>query len=251
MEEFLSRGYAFVTACQAEISPDPEDPAATTPDRYGLLFNLVGPRDPSHTNNTGALMLWGWTLMRGLDMIEGEDALDAERVIVTGSSRLGKAALIAGAFDQRFAAVVPVQTGGGGTPLTKHISTGKETISSETGSYPHWWCKAYSGYAGKENTMPFDQHLLLSCIAPRHLLVLGFNHKWFDTEGEYFSVRAASPVWSFLGGEGMPDVAWPATGSTVGIGRDLGYARRAGDTSADHGVNQQDWNWIYSFCDNL
>lgn len=251
MQGFLSRGYAFVTACQAEISPDPEDPTATTPDRYGLLFELFGQRDPSKMDNTGALMLWAWTLMRGMDMIEGIEELDADKVIVTGGSRLGKAALIAGAFDNRFAIVAPVQSGGGGSPLSKHIATGKETIASETANYPHWWCKNFSQYAGKEETMPFDQHLLLSCVAPRGLLVGGFNYKWFDTEAEFFSVRAASPVWNLLGYEGMPDVYWPAVGSGAAIGSHLGYYRRAGNTAADHGVIMADWEQILSFSDNL
>ena len=97
--------------------------------------------------------------------------------------------------------------------------------------------------------MPFDQHMLIACIAPRACLVHGFNHTWFDTEGEYLAVKAASPVWPFLGKEGMPDVAWPATGSTSGIGENLGYVRRAGTKQSDHGMILQDWLWMMTFAD--
>ena len=42
--------------------------------------------------------------------------VDAKRSVVTGYSRLGKAALIAAARDERFAVCVPNQTGGGLRP---------------------------------------------------------------------------------------------------------------------------------------
>ena len=62
-------------------------------------------------------------------------------------------------------------------------------------------------------------------------------------------MKAASPVWTFLGKEGMPDVSWPATGSKSGIGLDLGYVRRAGTKQADHGIILQDWLWMLDFAD--
>ena len=243
----LSRGYAVVTACYGDVSSDPENPADRTPELvFDGVFKLWGPRDESRTDNTMALAAWAWGLMRGMDMIETMPSLDKDKVVVTGCSRHGKAALIAGAYDKRFAAVVPVQTGGGGVPLSKHKLEGKETIASETKTYSHWFCKAFSKYAGREEEMPFDQHLLLGCIAPRPLLVLGYNNKWFDPEGEFLSVKAASPFWEKLGKEGLPAVAYPKTGDTSAIGKNLGYARRSGK----HGVVLSDWLWILDFCDN-
>ena len=93
--------------------------------------------------------------------------------------------------------------------------------------------------------MPFDQHLLLSCVAPRPLLIEGFNNPWFDTYGEFLSLKAASPVWEFLGASGLPDVAWPEENATDAIGRDLGYVRRHGS----HGISAQDWTWMLDFAD--
>lgn len=241
----ISRGYALMTACYEDITGDPEPFVAAN--AYNRVFTLWGTRDESRTDNTTALAAWAWGLMRGLDLIEELNDLDESNVVVTGASRLGKAALIAGAFDERFKVVVPIQTGSGGAPLTKHLTPGKESVASETGNYPHWFCKAYYKYANNEYAMPFDQHMLIACIAPRACLVDGFNHTWFDTEGEYLAVKAASPVWPFLGKEGMPDVAWPATGSTSGIGKNLGYVRRAGTKQADHGIILQDWLWMMNF----
>ena len=162
---------------------------------------------------------------------------------MTGSSRLGKAALIAGAFDTRFPVVVLNQTGGGGAPLAKRNFG--ENVATEISMFTHWYCKAYSKYAGHEENMPFDQHLLLSCIAPRALLVEGFDEKWFDTKGEFLALQAASPVWEKLGKKGLPCVDWPNDYDTSAIGVNLGYVRR----NLRHGLAVIDWEWMLSFAD--
>ena len=248
----VARGYALVTACYGELSPDPEA-FLTYPDGrkmqdtfpYTGIFSLWEERDAQRTDNTTSLAAWGWGLMRGMDMIERDPALDADRVVLTGYSRLAKAALIAGAFDERFPVVVPNQTGGGGVPLAKRNFG--ETIATEMVNFSHWYCKAYGKYADNEAAMPFDQHLLLSCVAPRALLVEGFDSPWFDTKGEFLSVQAASPVWKFLGKKGLPKVSWPDDFDTSAIGPTLGYVRR----SQDHGIAVIDWLWMLDFADGV
>ena len=242
LEEILSRGYAFVTACYEDVSADPDDPEMQEKLAFKGVFDLWE-RDPSRTDNTGALMAWAWALCRGLDMLERDSRVNASKVVVTGSSRLGKAALLAAAFDERFAVAVINQTGGGGVPLAKRNFG--EYVASQTEMFTHWWCKAFSKYIEAEKKMPFDQHMLLSCIAPRPLLVEGFNNTWFDTHGEFLALKAASPVWRFLGGEGLPDVPWPDNMDTSAIGRDLGYVRRPGG----HGIDADDWKWMLDFAD--
>lgn len=243
----LARGYAFVTACYADISPDPErrkdNPDIQEKLAYTGVFSLWGERDSERTDNTTALGAWGWALMRGMDMIECDSMLNEKKVVVTGSSRLGKAALIAGAFDTRFPVVVLNQTGGGGAPLAKRNFG--ENVATEISMFTHWYCKAYSKYAGHEENMPFDQHLLLSCIAPRALLVEGFDEKWFDTKGEFLALQAASPVWEKLGKKGLPCVDWPNDYDTSAIGVNLGYVRR----NLRHGLAVIDWEWMLSFAD--
>ena len=245
IDDFLRRGYAFVTACYAEVCPDPETAAKQREIAFTRVFDLWAPRDPSNLDNPMSLGVWGWSLMRAVDMIETLPALDAGKIMVTGCSRLGKAALIAGAFDERIALVAPVQTGSGGVPMTKHITPDKESIASETSTYTHWFSPRYALWAGRESEMPFDQHLLLSLVAPRPLLVLGFNNLWFDAYGEFLSLQAASPVWTFLGKDAAFGTAFPETGVTTAIGTNLGYARRDGA----HGVVAGDWDWILGFSD--
>ena len=247
----VANGYAVVSACYCDISPDP-DPGLKEGDvllqdtfAYTGVFDLWGERDPSRDDNTTSLAAWGWGLMRGMDMVEEDPALDASRVILTGYSRLGKAALIAGAFDERFPLVVPVQTGGGGVPLAKRNYG--ETVGTEMVSFRHWYCKAYGKYADNTDAMPFDQHMLLACIAPRALLVEGFDQGWFDTKGEFLSVQAASPVWKFLGDKGLPDAPWPEDFDTSAIGTSLGYVRRPNG----HGISPIDWKWMLDFAEGV
>ena len=248
----LARGYAVMSACYAEVSPDP-DFRAKDADRcrqeimaYDGVFSLWGPRDPKRTDGITALGAWGWALSRGLDLAERIPEIDAKRSVVTGCSRLAKAALMAAARDERFAVCAPVQTGGGGAPLAKRDYG--ENVSTENRMFMHWYCPAYAKYAADPaKTLTFDQHLFLACVAPRALLVEGFNERWFDTKGEFLAVRAASSVWELLCGKGMPDVAWPDPYDTSAIGERLGYVRR---TEA-HGISAQDWQWTMDFADRV
>ena len=242
-ETILARGYAVITACYGDVSPD----CATKPDKDGRawtgVFELWGKRDASRTDLPSSLGAWAWALSRGLDLAEHIREIEAKRCVVTGYSRLGKAALLAAARDERFSACVVNQTGLGGVPLAKHFFGA--TVATETRAYPHWYCKAYAKYADNEQLMPFDQHLLLACIAPRALLVEGFNHGWFNPKGEFLAVKAAAPVWRFLGVDGLPDGGCPADYSTALIGKALGYVRRGGK----HGFSGHDWLWMLDFAD--
>ena len=240
--EILARGYAVMSACYGEISRDPWPGE----DAYDRVFTLWGERDPKRTDDITALGAWGWALCRGLDLAERIPEIDAKRSVVTGYSRLGKAALIAAARDERFAVCVPNQTGGGGAPLAKRDYG--ENISTENRNFPHWYCRAYAKYAADPaKLLTFDQHLFLACVVPRALLVEGFDEPWFDTEGEYLAVQAASPVWALLTGGGMPKVAWPDDFDTSAIGARLGYVRRSGS----HGLAAVDWKWLLDFADGV
>ena len=246
VETIVARGYAFATACYADVSPDPDYLADDMEDLpYTGVFSLWGPRDPSRTDDVTALGAWAWALSRGLDLAAWHPALDARRSVVTGCSRLGKAALLAAARDERFAVCVPNQTGKGGVPLGKRDFG--ENVFREVEMFPHWFCKAYRKYVDREKSMAFDQHLLLACVAPRALLVQGFDRPWFDPRGEWLSCRAASPAWTFLGKPGLPDVPEPDCFSTAAVGPSLGYVRRKGQ----HGISGHDWQWMLDFADRI
>ena len=239
-----ARGYALLTACYAQVSPDVEVTRGNPEElAYTRIFELWPKRDESRDDNTTALGAWAWALSRGLDLAGRIPEIDARRNVVTGSSRLAKAALLAAARDDRFAVCVANQTGGGGCPLAKRDFG--ENVSTEMKSFPHWYCKAYAKYVDNEQAMKFDQHMLIAAVAPRALLIEGFNSGWFDTKGEYLAARAASPVWEFLGRKGLPKGEFPENYDTSLIGESLGYVRRGGQ----HGISAIDWIWTLNFAD--
>ena len=242
----LARGYAVMSCCYAEVSPDPEGAEEQFKRAYGGVFGLWGPRDPKRTDNPTALGAWGWALSRGLDLAERIPEIDAKRSVVTGYSRLGKSALLAAARDERFAVCVPNQAGEGATALAKRDYG--ENISTESRMFTHWYCAAYAKYAKDPHlTLPFDQHLFIACVAPRALLVEGFDSPWFDTESEYLAMKAASPVWELLTGAGLPKVAWPEDYDTSAVGSSLGYVHR----NEGHGLSAYDWKWLLDFADKV
>ena len=247
LETIIARGYAVMSACYGQVSPDVEerDVKQGTPREtaYTGVFTLWPKRDESRDDNTTALGAWAWALSRGLDLAERIPEIDATKSVATGCSRLAKTALIAAARDERFAVCVPNQTGGGGVPLAKRDYG--ENVSTEMNMFHHWYCKAYNKYVDNEQAMKFDQHLIVAAIAPRRILVQGFNSGWFDTKGEFLSCRAASPAWEFLGLPGLPAGDFPANYDTGRIGTHLGYVRRGGQ----HGITGYDWMWTLDFAD--
>lgn len=244
LEAFLARGVAVMACAQPQISPDIELKMGDTPDMaWQGVFDLWGPRAPARDDNPTTLGAWAWALSRGLDLAERIPEIDVRRSLVTGCSRLGKAALLAGARDERFAVVVPCQTGGGGAPLAKRFFG--ESVATEMATFPHWYCPAYGKFADNEAAMPFDQHWLLAAVAPRALLVEGFGEPWFDPKGEFLSCGAASPAWELLGAPGLPSGNFPAPYDTARIGPRLGYVRRGGA----HGLSALDWAWALDFAE--
>ena len=244
LEAILARGYAVLSACYCEMSPDVEVRLGDKEEgAYTGLFELWPKRDPNATDNITAIGAWAWGLSRGLDLAFSIPEIDATKSVATGCSRLAKTPLLACSRDERFAVCVPNQTGGGGVPLAKRDFG--ENVSTEMASFPHWYCKAYNKYVDNEQAMQFDQHLLVASIAPRRILVEGFNAGWFDTKGEWLSCQAASPVWEFLGKPGLPKGNFPENFDTRCIGTHLGYVRRGGQ----HGLSGNDWNWALDFAD--
>ncbi len=243
----LSAGYAVMTAYYGQVSPDPSigepNPAFQQANfAYTGVFELWGKRDESRDDNTTAIGAWAWALSRGLDLAERIPELDARKAIVTGCSRLGKTALLAAARDERFPVCMPVQSGGGGVPLAKHDYG--ENVATEARMFTHWFCPAYAKYArNPARLLTFDQHLLLATIAPRRILVPGFNEPWFDTKGDFLSCQAASPAWELFGLPGLPKVPFPDNYDTSAIGPYLGYFRR---TEA-HGIAAYDWWMLLNF----
>ena len=238
LRAILGRGFALATAYMGDVDPDEHDGFKNGV--HGLMQPDPAARRP---DDWGALAAWAWGLSRALDALQAEPGVDGKRVAVWGHSRLGKAALWAGALDERFALVISNQSGAGGAALSKRIFG--ETVKHLTTNFPHWFCGRFKEYAGREEAMPVDHHQLIALVAPRPVLVCSAEEdRWADPRGEFLAVQKASPVYRLLGVPAMPDdLAYPAPLTlTPGVNA---YHLRPGK----HDVLPEDWEVYLKFAE--
>lgn len=147
----------------------------------------------------GALSAWAWGCHRVVDLLCRQPFIDPERIAVTGHSRGGKTALLAGATDGRIALVNDNASGEGGGAAFRYVGNGGETLNI-VNVFPSWFGPGLREYPGREEALPFDQHCLLAAIAPRLLLMTyGLNDRWSNPEGMVQCHWAAREVYRFLG----------------------------------------------------
>ena len=230
VEALLGRGYGVATACYGDVFPDRADGRAAS-----ALAALGRPLEGDlPADEPGAIGVWAWQLSRILDWLLTLPEVDAAKVIVVGHSRNGKAAVWAGACDERFAMVVSNESGCGGAALERRNYG--ETIEAITRRFPHWFCPAFRTYAGRETELPVDAHVTLAMAAPRPLYVASaVDDRWADPKGEFLAAVAAGPVWTLFGLEGLGTADWPPVDTPVG--RTIGYHVRAGK----HDLLEDDW----------
>ena len=163
-----------------------------------------------------ALAMWAWLQSRVIDWLETQKDIDVTKTVVTGHSRMGKAALCCGIYDERAAVVAPAGSGCGGMAsmrlsgcrLGENIGLSERIgVMLNKERFPYWLMENVADYGtpdGKnrfrENEIPFDANILGACVAPRRLiLVEGLDDDWINPFGTQVSWLAASEVFEFLG----------------------------------------------------
>jgi hypothetical protein len=237
IEEALARGYGVATLYHGDVDPDRDDPS----DGVQPQFYAPGQTAPA-PGEWGSVAAWAWGLSRALDFLLTDARVDPARVAVMGHSRNGKAALWAGALDERFSLVISNQSGCTGAAISRRQKG--ETVALITAVFPHWFTSRYAAFAGREDHLPVDQHLLIAMIAPRPVLVKsGVEDLWADPEGELQGVLGSGPVYALYGEAGPDSSGMPPVGTVSGGA--LSYHIREGA----HGVGLEDWRVMLDFAD--
>ncbi len=138
--------------------------------KQGAFYSIYG-----SGSSTGLEIAWAWGVSRIIDVIAQSDGsvLKADATGVTGCSRFGKGAFIAGAFDQRVALTMPIESGSGGVPILRGIpgESGAQPLSSAYNEQP-WLGDAFGSFTGNPNALPVDTHEIVGMIAPRGLFIM-------------------------------------------------------------------------------
>jgi hypothetical protein len=218
----LDKGYANISVPTNTVASD--DSAHT-----GAFYTLYP--YGSAALQTGVLMAWAWGASKVMDALEAGAAeelnINAKNTIITGTSRNGKAAAVAGAFEERFRITVPVSSGAGGAAMYRYSKAngqiydlsgyfsynggGKwkidennpQSLSSIQGDSGGGWFNAKFRTFAKPEDLPFDQHFLFSLCAGKNrylFMINGFEgDKWTNPPGFFYAFERTMPVFNLLG----------------------------------------------------
>ena len=237
----VRRGYAAIAFHKEEVTPDKFH--GNTRGVFAAFEDVEMPYR-SYTS-WGALSAWAWAASRVLDWIETQPSLDAKHVAAIGHSRCGKTALVAAAWDERFAMACSNDSGDGGAKL-HHIDLPlSEHIADSIRSRAFWYCRRYVHWVNRDMETPFDQHWLVALIAPR-LVCIGSatEDDHAGPYGEYQTARYASPAWRVFGMKGFVSDGFPPPEAPQQEG-DISYHLRTGP----HGLTPYDWKVYMDFAD--
>lgn len=203
-EQLISAGWGYALLDPSSIQAD--NGAGLTKGIIGLT-NKGQARKPE---DWGALRAWAWGASKALDYLGTEPMVDHKYVGIEGVSRYGKAALVAMAFDQRFAMGLIASSGQGGTkPNRRNFG---EAVENLAGGAHHWMAGNYLKYATEESTfgrktandLPVESNELIALCAPRltfisHGIPAMGDANWLDHQGSYMATISAGAVFKLLG----------------------------------------------------
>lgn len=213
-EEIAESEYDLIIFLYKDVTSD--DPDFTTG-----IAPLVFPEGRKNPTDCGKIGLWAFACMRVLDYALTLEGTDPKNVAIVGQSRLGKTALYAGMMDERFAFVLPNNSGCGGDSLDR----GGSGLPDENGNYKLekefrgeiisnlttiwascWFCDNYKKHGELNYGDIFDQHFIVASIAPRNVCVTSAElDYWADQKSQQLCCLAASEAWEKMGLVGLEE----------------------------------------------
>ncbi|MFO0887758.1 MAG: hypothetical protein U0790_01285 [Isosphaeraceae bacterium] len=225
----LAKGWGYAIVVPNSIQAD--NGAGLTRGIIGLC-NRGQPRKP---DDWGALRAWAWGASRAIDYFETDPAVDAKQIGIEGLSRYGKAALVAMAYDPRFAIGFIGSSGEGGAKL--HRRKFGELVENLTGSGEyHWMAGNFLRYGGPltPGDLPVDAHELIALCAPRPVFISygaatgpGAEGQWVDQRGSFMAAVAAGPVYRLLGRKDLGTAEFPEVERAL-LGGDIAWRQHRG-----------------------
>ena len=238
LQQVVEKGYAVATFYCGDIQPDRPNV------REGMRATLPDSDRPTRGDETATIMWWAWGVHRAVDYLVTAADIDPKRLAVVGHSRLGKTALLAGAFDERIAVVIPSQSGCGGAGPSRSKNPKAETVKRITTAFPHWFCGNFSEFGGDTTKLPFDQNGLVAVCAPRPVLLNNAeDDQWANPPGQFDVLQAAAPAYTLYGNTKPVAAKMPEVGTLSAA--PLGYLVRPGK----HSMTPADWAVFMQFAD--
>jgi hypothetical protein len=223
--QLLAKGWGYAIITPYSIQAD---------NGAGLTSGIIGLMNKGQrrkADDWGALRAWAWGASRALDYFQTDPAVDARQVGLEGHSRFGKAALVAMAYDSRFAIVYVSSSGEGGAKL--HRRDYGEIVENLTGSGEyHWMAGNFIKYGGPLHwdDLPVDAHELIALCAPRPVFISAGSTNgdaWVDARGMFMAAAAAGPVYALLGKKDMGTTNFPPIETPL-IDGDIAFRQHSG-----------------------
>jgi len=155
--ELFRRGYALVMYHYQDTGEDTI--GRNTDGSWAFRSTRYYPAHPDY--DWGLAAGWAWGISRCIDYLETQAFADRGKFIAVGHSRIGKAVLVAGAFEERLTVVAPAGSGAGGTGAYRFNGErggGREGLSDMMRKYPNWFSPNLYQFAAQVDQLPFDPH---------------------------------------------------------------------------------------------
>ena len=225
-QQVLAMGWGYAVLIPASVQPD---------NGVGLtdgIIGLVNRGQPRKLDDWGALRAWAWGASRALDYFETDKSVDAKQVGIEGLSRYGKAALVAMAYDSRFAVAFIGSSGEGGAKILRR-NFGEQVENIASSAAYHWVAGNFLKYAGPltPNDLPVDAHELIALCAPRPVFISSGSQQveggWVDAKGMFLGAAYAGPVYRLLGKKDLGTSEFPPI-ETALIDGDIAFRQHSG-----------------------